>query len=298
MEELIKGQWRVAVDGYRWVKAKAIRDDDDYEGRFLTSGILARSRVYSPFIDEPSLFIKLSELEPTEKGVVAFANLYGLVVGETIMTLEDRKTATGDRLKTWRRAIVTMRHALDVWNAIKEADRKKISRWFALEDHGDFVDIVYSPDEPWPTGVGHFSPQFTKDDRAWEFGDARGEPDLADIPMNETGAALAWLRMNVREHLRENASPSFLYLPESKDPVPLGLSIVPKNLLGVVWLQFARAIEGDVWYQRCLQCQRWFRVSTKARRPTTTFCSTNCRVKYHRRPKKDRQRRKKRKINA
>lgn len=271
MEELIKGEVKVAADGYRWVKVKS--------QPFIIADAITRIRSYSPFKDEPSLFIKLAEVEPTEEGILSFANVYGLLVSEPV-DVGDAKAHFGCSLEDWRTAIVTMSHALSVWGALKERDEQKLKRWFSWEDQGGFINAVYSPDTKWPLGIRHTTAQILKQG-AWVFGDSAG-PDVGDIPMNERGAALAWLEANMRRNLSDHAYPFFHYQPDSERSVPLSLSLAPNDLLGVVWLQFARAIEGDLQYLRCRQCGKWFQVSAKARRSTTAFCSTRCRVNWHR----------------
>jgi hypothetical protein len=68
--------------------------------------------------------------------------------------------------------------------------------------------------------------------------------------------------------------------------VPLRFVIAPRTLLGVMWLQFAQELEGHLRYERCHQCQTWFRVKPKGNRPSTRFCRNYCRVKANRREKK------------
>jgi hypothetical protein len=95
------------------------------------------------------------------------------------------------------------------------------------------------------------------------------------------GYALAWLQAQLNWHLTEYVTPSVGYDEEGDIAVPLvplTMHPMPKHLYGALWLQFA-LIVGVEWDQPCQQCGTWFRVPANARRPTTAYCSTRCRVK-------------------
>ncbi len=65
----------------------------------------------------------------------------------------------------------------------------------------------------------------------------------------------------------------------------MGLRIVPNDLLGAMWLQFARAVAGNRRYRQCDACGLWFEVSPEQNRTNRRFCSTACRSKFYRRKK-------------
>ena len=75
-------------------------------------------------------------------------------------------------------------------------------------------------------------------------------------------------------------APRLLYNPDD-DQVEQHLW--PKNLLGAIWLQFARAVEIDKPdYGRCEACQKPFEVSPEGMRPETKYCGVKCRVRADR----------------
>jgi hypothetical protein len=107
--------------------------------------------------------------------------------------------------------------------------------------------------------------------------------DIQQPPSDPVEWALASLRDWVNRHLEKHASPRLEYVDRQKDRVPLRLAVAPRTLLGTMWLQFTQELEGHLRYERCEQCQTWFRVKPKGNRPSTRFCRDYCRVKAHRR---------------
>ena len=66
----------------------------------------------------------------------------------------------------------------------------------------------------------------------------------------------------------------------------LGLCMVPGNLIGFLWLQFAKAIEGSIAHRQCEGCGKWFALGGTAGRSDKMFCSVNCKIRKHRLDKK------------
>ena len=176
-----------------------------------------------------------------------------------------------------------MQHAVNVWGAVKKDDTKRLKRWFSLRAHRTFTDVCYTPDERWPASASRPIVQFISDPgatavRLFPIGaDRRGDPSDIAVPSDPRGWAVEWLRVVVNARLRSHTRAALLYVPGS-DPQSPGLNVVPNTLLGALWLQFARAVEGQDRFRQCPMCQRWFRMAPKAK-ATTTFCSTACRVR-------------------
>ena len=61
-----------------------------------------------------------------------------------------------------------------------------------------------------------------------------------------------------------------------------GLYVVPENLLGALWVQFAESIDGGRSKVRCIQCGSWMVVAPDTSRSDRTFCSNRCRSKAYR----------------
>ena len=63
----------------------------------------------------------------------------------------------------------------------------------------------------------------------------------------------------------------------------MSLYFVPNSLVGALWLQFARAVDGRKKYERCGECKTWFEVSLDAARTNRRYCKDPCRFKAYRR---------------
>ena len=98
-------------------------------------------------------------------------------------------------------------------------------------------------------------------------------------PGDVGGYALVWLQEQINWHLAAYVIPYVGYDQESHTPIPLTMQTMPKHLYGALWLQLALSVRGTERDQQCRQCGTWFRVPAKARRSSTTYCSTRCRVK-------------------
>jgi hypothetical protein len=99
---------------------------------------------------------------------------------------------------------------------------------------------------------------------------------------NERGEKLRWI---VNTHLRERVSPQ-LYVAEPDRPPQLGFG--PHHLLGALWLQLGRAIDGEKTYRRCPTCHKLFEVSREratGKRRQARFDTDVCRVLHWRREK-------------
>ena len=65
------------------------------------------------------------------------------------------------------------------------------------------------------------------------------------------------------------------------------LRIVPRSLLGAMWLQFAQTLDGSRFHKPCKECSKWFEVSTEktGKRTNREFCSDTCKSTNYRRRK-------------
>jgi hypothetical protein len=59
------------------------------------------------------------------------------------------------------------------------------------------------------------------------------------------------------------------------------------SLVGVLWLQFAMAVDGDRSYRQCQDCRAWYAVSGHAGRRDKLYCSASCRASAHRKKQAD-----------
>jgi hypothetical protein len=94
-------------------------------------------------------------------------------------------------------------------------------------------------------------------------------------------AALLLVQQWLNEHLEGRVSPRVAYHLDLNKPV---LRLVPKDLLGAVWLQLAQAIDADKEYRACKECGKWFEISLEGdgRTKRRQFCSEPCKSKDYR----------------
>lgn len=281
-------EWRVPRDGFTWSLAHPLVGHrvQKERGRFLAPGFTMHWQPTFPLRDAPALFRVFAETEPTEAQVLRFANAYGALGIEEDLMLADGKGSRGERLRIWVQGIAHMRHAVRVWDALCQKATADLQRWFTLAPPFSGVsNLRYTPDEPWPAGVLQSGLQFIEGELvgiARFLSGAAGDPTHMPIPRDAPGLALAWLRSIINGRLEQHTSARMLYVDS---PSGLGTHIVPRNLLGALWLQFALAIEGHRAYRRCAACQSWFEVSTAqtGKRADAKFCSARCRVRAYRR---------------
>jgi hypothetical protein len=102
------------------------------------------------------------------------------------------------------------------------------------------------------------------------------------LPIKSLESTLRWsIQIVVNKKLVEHRlAPQLLW--SGKEP-RLALSTVPGNLVGFLWLQFAKAIEGNVAHRRCEDCGRWFTLGGRWGDSDKRFCSGTCKTRTHRR---------------
>lgn len=78
-----------------------------------------------------------------------------------------------------------------------------------------------------------------------------------------------------------NLSLKLLALPEGR----AGFQVVPKTLLGAIWLQFVQHMADGREIRACASCSDWFNAAGKG--PAATYCSTKCRNKVNNAKRKE-----------
>ncbi len=294
-DPLIAFEWYVPAQGFEWADARPTNQRGRSAlGRFLTPawtnawpGVV---RVTRTFHEYPQLFGPFANVPPTEEGVLAFANTHGALVLDEVITRRrrgspGRRAYAAESLDLWKDEITAMRHASHVLGAVQSGRTTQLRKWFPRrpKEGTAYDNLCYEPDEPWPIGVAQPMVQYLDEPAATAMrlvpvgGQVGGDPTAIDMPVDPRDRAMAWLRSVVNARLGSHTRVALLYTQDTS-PRSVGLSMVPKNLLGAVWLQFARAVEGKDRFQRCPVCNTWFRLATTAK-ATTTFCSAACRVR-------------------
>ncbi len=280
-------EWRVPKDGYEWIEGQ---DVNQKKGIFLierlTSGVGFRRR-YKPIEDETGLFRHFAQVNPTRDGILQFSNQHGsLGAGATELVdvplatarravprlppaakdMDESKptglTTAGENLLTWRKAVIDMRRAVEMFDAIKENDTRYMAQF--IRWHGP-DNVVYEGrigDRKLISVIdGPYSVQGSK----FQYRDVR-------LP------AIHFLQQFVNGQLEANPSIVRLLWDQLDRP---SVFVCPIGLLGAMWLQLSLAIDGDRNYRQCRSCSKWFEIGV-TRRADSTTCSDACRKRLSR----------------
>jgi hypothetical protein len=286
---LLQFPWRVAKAGYSWVQTQPVPAAGSQPGPFLTDGRpigTAGFRVmeYQPLVAFPGLFREFADTETNEDGIRTFADRFGPLGGDltTVIPLQDEGDAkrtllgTGEAVGIWLGEILTMRFAVDLWEAARSGDVGRLERVISWTEDGNGIQIIADreltkeqlPDPPVPPELGWIASTHLGDDVLGRF--VRG--DLVK-------PALHYVQSKINAKLEGRASPRLLW---DKNRERLGLYIVPDGLIGALWLQFARAVERDSRFRQCAECGIWFELARGTARADKLYCSTPCRTKAYR----------------
>jgi hypothetical protein len=292
--------WDVSATGYRWISATSIDQPDPpvlpdrdlsederafYEldliqaqaCRWLTDGLPSghpkRLTRYVPLRDK-ALFRQFAATKITEDAIAAFANGWGSLLGSlgSMVRLErsggDTVLVRGEEFGRWVTEILRMREAIELWEGARRGDRMWLSRFIRWRACGD---VVYEG----PRYEGTLYPR----------GELIADPKLSPNVLKEFARgdvvkpALFYVQRVVNDRLEIHTSMLLLWHHGQ-----LRRCVVPKTLLGCLWLQLSGAIDGDRHYRRCQNpmCERWFELSPSSR-SDTLYCSAACKQAEHRR---------------
>jgi hypothetical protein len=265
----------------------------------------AEEKVYQPLKDETGLFLMFARAEPTVAGIARFAAKYGMLglgaelhvkplalesdwrsmtgrvrAGElTVEEVEGIIHDTAEPVGCWAYQMYSLRAALDLWDLVQQGDSTGLAhriQWRRGEGGGlavYYTGIVPPDSKPaaprWP-GFGE-SLIASQDEN----------PQLLDSlrPGDLYGPAFAYIEHTINARLDGLVAVRSRWAGR-RDRLPQRL--VPRSLLGVIWLQFAQACDANRKYQDCAHCGRPFEVSPTAFRASKQFCKDSCRVQAHR----------------
>lgn len=251
MADFYQFSWTGTVAGYRWVT--------DADGRrVLTDGLGLKepreSFQYSP-LKHTGLFKTFAATEISEAGIRAFANKYGQIadnkpIGKTEPGVPP--DALGQPYITWKKSIIQMRNAIDLWCAARDEDLDYLGRVIEWSDKGPVCSLV-------------------PDINLWRFLNRFQRGDLV-------GPAWYFVQDDVNTHLK-GVSPRLLWDRDGKE---ISLHDTPDSLLTAMWLQFAQAIAGNKHYQRCITCGSFFELAPSVNRKDRVYCTAACRSAAYR----------------
>jgi hypothetical protein len=184
----------------------------------------------------------------------------------------------GELFSVWRQQIQQVRQAVALWSDLREAesgDATGLSRHVQWRE-----DLVYYDTHPElrcrrlrRISTGRAPRRGLEDDDRKD--ELRAVALIASRRLNSEWLKLFrvgdclmpakyYLQRIVNEHLKVAASPQLLWNVGRHRPRDLALFFVPGNLLGLVWLQLAEAINGNHQSRRCAGCKTWIVISRAA----------------------------------
>lgn len=303
----VRSEGRVPSHGFRWAPGLSWEDQIGPLEPLLRP-IGADERTYQPSRDHPDLFRRFSELgngSPDPDSTLSFANKFGALGIETKLSSQlrfypvfDQQGSFGgleEPLRAWRWEILVMRHLLRVWDALEDDSApiwdKTLRKWFRLNGYGYGVFrpdrepvpfAAYCGDHTLPTsdlGSRDVPPGASEEEFVW----LRGPLTLQSRGSQETehrALAREFVRLIVSFRLSNHVSLHFAQVEEDSL-----ITAMPKNLLGVLWLQVAFEVQHITGVRQCQQCKIWFDVPRTKRgiAQIAKYCSSACRMAAHRR---------------
>lgn len=278
----------VATQGYRWFRRK-FEDPGSPNGTGFGSGV---GEVLSPVLGEgytayhplavPDLFRQFAGTVPSAGPIRDFANRYGLLGSSVRLTpAAPDWDGTGELLQRWEFEITRMRGAVLTWDAIQSGRDAQLKEY------------VWRRGEPPPKTLAaryEFNP-IKGELNEWMYLERRIDGDIHGVitirdphgrDMTRQQAAQQALADMANEQLRGNLNAELRRRGRQSEDYKL--VVVPRNLLGAMWWQFARLITGRTEHRACRVCGRLMEVSTDPHgvRSNRVFCSGACKVRDHR----------------
>jgi hypothetical protein len=283
-DDLFQFRWDVSEDDYKIVEVPDTVTRT-LKQRVLTDGVavgsLHSARTYYPLQNNSGLFKIFGELDLTERAICDFANRFGFLGIElTWIGLEDKPTTDsegkpahlvgwGEPIANWFDQIDKMKRVLCLWESARRADKAELEKSIKWTGDGEVRYEYGTPEQP-PFGG------------TW----------LASKKMNLAVSALEHFRHGdviqpakycvqklINDELTVHVAPKLLWEQSWQQ---LGLYLAPTNLIGALWLQFARAVAGNKVYRQCRTCREWFEVSPRVARSDREFCKPSCKVSAYR----------------
>ena len=291
IDRLSQFQWTVAENGYCFLELEALKGAP--KDSYLTASIpFGRSYAGSRYTPPSGLFKDFAALSPQPDRIVEFANRWGMLTAGDWIKLENQKLGLGETLDSWKSHIADLSLAVQIWEMVKSSDLSGLSRFIKWKDSSAvmFERPADNPSEPGPLGTVPWLPGVllptTLDFQEVRWIAAR-ETNPALLETFRVGdlIAPAWHQLQhfINERLEGKVSARLLWNSRHSR---LSMHQVPSDLISALWLQLARAIEGDRKYLQCDECRNWFEVSSPdGGRKDKRFCGTACRARYWRKSK-------------
>ena len=301
--DIFFGSATVPTSGYAWIDGATADwdvdvDEDGFGGASINVSYARylipvptrdrkrgpASKTYDPLVDEDGLFLDFAWLPVSEEAVLKFANRYGWLGNPGIVLEPDDVRdlhgdvdsedfdyvvnltgLSGESLDRWRPEIALLRPPVALWQGLRSGQIKVLSKAISRDARGNYRR------DPGQLKLGEdLGPLSIRTIRPDDNDSLRFE----ELPENDPRpAALVYLRQAVAARVTRIGIPELRWSGER-----LALKFRSTGLLQTLWLQFARAIEGNKEYERCKHCLKYFEIGQSAARKGKTYCSDACRT--------------------
>jgi len=277
--------WECPDAGYAW------RDASDAErrekGRFLTEaapGEGDRILQYAPLHQYPLLYKTFAQTEPVEERFRQFADKYGHL-GIDVFLSDAGPLRSGEPFKLWVHHHRRIKAIADLLDAIQNRDATALRGWIEVRIN----DALYNRDDETERQFAVIAADraggLTL--RAWLM---LWAAEAKSTDGRVLRYAKGWAQKVINDALtgqgRNEPSLVTARVLLNHERNDLSLHIVPRTLLGAMWLQCARVLTVNPNFRQCNDCLEWFELSPDARRKNTKYCSARCRVAAYRKRSK------------
>ena len=226
---------------------------------------------YDPIHESPVLFREFADLDCTAGNVLQFIEQYGP------LGIDHDRTEFCEGLPHWEGETQLMRLAIRLWEALRSGHAtqavQELRTWPVKDsDHRVVTSLV-------------FDQYGEHDDLELLFGGPSLRIALVEPGATEREIVQAALSGLIsRQFVRHDVQPG-LFPNSSAYGAGLRLSFEAPNLIALLWLQLALAIDGNREYRTCPVCGNWWDATDA--RAHKKVCSDKCRAKKSYRERKE-----------
>lgn len=245
-----------------------------------------------------SLFLTFAEIKTSPESILEFANRFGLLFnrkipreGVNFIRLSSRKVLFVEPLELWQENIKEMRLMVELWWALKARKESVLqSRICTKKKHfvrpNGNIELVFVEARNNETSaevrITELDYERLRTDiyyacKAFLGRCIKRRLDSYDVPNYWGNLSDGKLKGIFERPDSAVSTATMIWNSEENRP---RLIITPSSLLASIWLQFARAVDGDIEYKRCTECTNYIEISlnkTVGSRSDTKTCSVHCR---------------------
>jgi len=221
-----------------------------------------------PLDDHSCLFQTFAKMRIHQDDIEKFTSKYGpLGLRDTQGNLLIK--TTGEPFRAWQEAIKDMRTAISCWAKFLKPQKMKwvTPEFSSFDPHGSDDLKKLNREALWLAfkSLYSYDPPISRE---------------INIPDNDEHATMLYL---IKKYLKDHTTNDMDWDP---DRMEFKFRVVPSNLLGGIWTQFAFAVHEFKKYRPCANCRVWFELSPGIARTNRIYCSEACRLRLYRRKKK------------